>query len=238
MIKSLFKRMFNRFGYNITRYSISTSIDLQMLKMLELQDINCIIDIGANTGQFGSHLRRMGYKGKIVSFEPISSAYEILKQKSKDDELWTVAPRMALGDSEGSEVLNIAQNLQSSSFREMLPSHSNAAPESVYVDRERVDVYRLDSVFARFTHPDDKVLLKIDTQGYEDKVLEGAKNTISNVQGVQLELSTCSLYENQENYQYFMDILTKHGLSLWGVESVFVDTSTGRLLQFDAIFFR
>jgi hypothetical protein len=81
-------------------------------------------------------------------------------------------------------------------------------------------------------------MLKIDTQGYEMAVLRGAEKMLPRLAGVQLELSLAPLYEGQTLYLELIDWLRARGFDLWSVIPGFVDPSSGRMLQFDGVFFR
>ncbi len=86
--------------------------------------------LALNIGQYAKLLREFGYSGRIVSFEPLSSAYSQLKAVSKKDPLWEIAPQAAIGNQEGEIIINIAGNSYSSSALPMLDAHLESAPES------------------------------------------------------------------------------------------------------------
>lgn len=238
-MKSIFKGIFRAFGYELKAFDPATSESAQFMKMLSTHKVNLVLDVGANVGQFGKkNLRDAGYRGRIVSFEPTLEAWNQLMARSQNDSYWTVAPRMAIGDSDGEIEIHISGNSQSSSILNMLDTHAEAAPESRYVGSERVPLCRLDSVAIDYISEGSVVFLKIDTQGYEGRVLDGAKNLLTKVAGVQLELSLLPLYENQRLYDDLISQLKLIGFDLWAVSPAFVDPKNGRLLQMDATFFR
>ena len=80
--------------------------------------------------------------------------------------------------------------------------------------------------------------MKIDTQGYEDRVLKGATELLNRTTGVQLELSLIPLYKGQLLYDEIIKKLEAIGFELWSINPVFTEPVTGRLLQVDATFFR
>ena len=120
----------------------------------------------------------------------------------------------------------------------MLKSHSEAAPESAYIGKELVKLITLDSIFKNYKNNYKKILLKIDTQGNELDVLIGAKESLAEIYGVQIELSTIQLYENQKIYNYYIDYFQNQNFQLWNIFPAFVDPKTGRVLQFDALFIK
>mgnify|MGYP003640820337 CR=1 FL=1 len=198
--------------------------------------IDLLFDVGANTGQYALQSRKGGYKGRIISFEPLPDAHATLLAKSKKDTLWTIHERCAIGSAPGVAEINISKNSYSSSLRKMLSSHSSAAPESLYIGKAKTNVIALDSVFESYSKPNDRVFLKIDTQGFETEVLNGVCGHLRNVCVVQLELSVIPLYENQDLYRYYLDFFEKNGFVLWSLVPGFFHPGTGQLLQFDAVF--
>jgi FkbM family methyltransferase len=201
-------------------------------------EIDLVLDVGANQGQFASEIRRGGYTGKIVSFEPLSDAHSKLLPASAKDAAWDVYARCALGDHSGEIEINIAGNSLSSSILPMLSAHQTAAPESAYQGRELVSVKTLDSVATPYMKSASAPFLKIDTQGYESKVLDGAGITLPFVRGVLVELSLVPLYKGQPLWMEMIERLEAAGFVLWCFSPVFSDPRDGRTLQVDGVFYR
>jgi FkbM family methyltransferase len=238
-LKDAIKSVARRLGLEVRRFAPVTSYAAQLQAMLAWHRIDLILDVGANVGQFGTELRRQaGYSGRIVSFEPMQSAHARLTSAARGDPLWEVAPRAAIGASEGTITINVAGNSVSSSVLPMLESHASAAPESRYANTEQVRLATLDALAPPYLRMDSRVYLKIDTQGYEAQVLQGARDTLTRVQGVQLELSLIPLYDGQVLAPELLQQMHAAGLELWAVTPAFTDPKSGRLLQVDAAFFR
>jgi len=237
-MKSFFKRLLRRFDLEFRNFSIEKSENARFFTMLSHHKVNTIFDIGANEGQFGVILRDFGYKGKIISFEPLTNAREELYRISQDDPFWEIAPQAAIGDEDGEIEINISGNSESSSVLNMLDSHLEAAPSSKYISKEKVPLRKLDTLLPDFIEPDSVVFLKIDTQGYEEKVMNGAKELIKNIVGLQLEISLVPLYETHSLLDDMLQNLKEKGFELWGISTVFSDPHTAQLLQIDATFFR
>jgi FkbM family methyltransferase len=201
-------------------------------------NIDTVLDIGANFGGFAQLLRKdLGYAHRIISFEPLSSAFELLKANAKRDPNWEVL-NLALGDTEEKREINIAGRSSSSSLLDMLPSHLKAAPESKYIGREIVEVRRLDSIFGNLCKPTNRVYMKIDTQGFESKVLKGAENSLMQIDTVQMEMSLVPLYEGEILFNEMCMLMTEKGYSLVAIEAGLSNQNTGQLLQVDGIFHR
>jgi len=238
VIQSFIKRAIRHFGFDLRRYNATNAQPAQLKLMLDSRKVNLIFDVGANSGQFGRLLRTSGYRGRIVSFEPLHAARQQLLMVSHGDTSWEIGPRAALGSEHGEVTMHVAANAASSSILRMLPTHSTAAPESRYVGKEVVAIRRLDSLAADLIRPESIPFLKIDTQGYEDRVLEGAGAILDQIVGLQLEMSLVPLYEDQKLFNEMHGVVQAMGFSLWAIWPSFVEPVSGRLLQVDATYFR
>ena len=167
------------------------------------------------------HARDIGYKGKIISFEPLPDAYEKILKNSKNDPLWTVHKRYALGSCISEMEINISQNSQSSSILQMNHLHSSSAPESTYIGKTKTNVITLDSIFNSYRNNNEKTFLKIDVQGFESEVLKGLSLNLKNIFAVEIELSVVPLYKKQELCNYFFNFFEKNGFTLWSLVPVF-----------------
>lgn len=233
-MRKLLGRMLRKGGYQFNKYPNS---DLaRRIKIMNYCNINILFDIGANNGQYAKKLREIGYKGKIVSFEPLKSAFELLRKSSSNDNNWIIN-NYALGNEDTHSIINIAGNSQSSSILKMLPKHLKSAPESKYVSEEKIEIKKLDSVFSSFCNENENnIMLKIDTQGYEKNVIDGAEKFLSHVMIIQLEMSIVPLYESEMLYIDMIDYLNHKGFQLFSLENGFSDLVSGQLLQVDGIF--
>lgn len=234
VVKSAFKSL----GLEVHRYSANASPTAQTVSALKHYEIDLIFDIGANQGQFASQIRNGGYLGEIVSFEPLLDAHSVLENVCKKDDKWSVYPRCALGDNNGEIEINVAGNSVSSSILPMLESHKMAAPSSVYRGKETVNIKTLDSVAGEYLSTGKRLFLKIDTQGFEWQVLNGACVTLPRVCGILLELTFVPLYEGQRLWRETIDRLEAEGFYLWALQPGFIDPVNGRMLQADGMFFR
>jgi FkbM family methyltransferase len=238
-IKHALKKSIRSAGWNVARYNVQTSPSLALCGMLAANGITTVLDVGAHEGGFALSLREAGYKGRIVSFEPLRATHEKLSQNARHDPNWTVADRMAIGDHDGSVVIHISGNSgASSSALRMLDTHVKSDPNSAYVGAEEVPLHKLDTIFQRFVTGSGNTFLKMDVQGFEKSVLDGAAAVLDRVQGIHTELSLVLLYEGQPLIEEMYSRLTKSGFCLWSVVPGFTDATTGRLLQLDGIFFR
>lgn len=237
-LKRTIKHTLRSLGLELHRFSPASSKNARLMACLDHCGINMVLDIGANEGQFGEELRVGGYKSDIVSFEPMADAHSKLLLRSQNDPKWQAAARVAIGADCGTIELNVSANSVSSSVLPMLAAHTNAAPESAYSARENVPLLSLDEAAAPYIKEVDHILLKIDTQGYEWQVLDGAPKLIARARAVLIELSLVQLYEGQHLWLECVARLESAGFTLWALEPVFVDLNNGRTLQMDGFFVR
>jgi FkbM family methyltransferase len=242
MLTKMIKTLARGFGFDISRYRPDTHHDARYAHLLRTRDIHLILDVGANAGQYGSLLRSdFGYRGRILSFEPLTAAHAALTARAAADplRLWEVAPRLALGAVNGTTTIHVAGNSVSSSILPMQPSHESAAPQSVGRGVEEITISRLDDVVRqRSISIDRHVLLKIDTQGYELEVLKGAAETVAAVGATQTEMSFQPLYGGQPLFDEVYAYLAERGFTVFDIIPGFSDPQSGRLLQADGIFVR
>jgi FkbM family methyltransferase len=233
MTKEFIKRLFYRVGY--LPVNIKDLPQGKRAQLIESLNINRVLDVGANTGQFARELRSFGYSGEIVSFEPLSEAFALLNQHAERDNRWQ-AVNCALGDSEGEVEINISANSYSSSILNIKTRHTNAAPDSVYVGKETVNVKMLDSLYTKYCRETDRVLLKLDTQGFEASVLAGAKETLGTLTAIQMELSLVPMYEKEVLFLPMIRTMEEAGFQLVGLAPGFSNPETGQLYQVDCFF--
>ena len=221
-------------GVSITRSPLAHPA--QRLRLLRSERITTVLDVGASIGEYGHSLRRTGYKGRIVSYEPMQAAFEQLRARVAGDPGWTCR-QVALGAEAGTADLHVAADWVSSSLLAQLPPMAVAAPQARHEADERVTVATLDDERDHWS-PDDRLFLKLDVQGYEAQVLQGAAKTLDAVRGIEMELSLDALYDGQVLLAENVEALRGLGFELVSVENVFVDQHVPRLLQIDGLFAR
>lgn len=227
------KMVAHRAGFDVSRDTFKHRFVYQMHQ----HGIDTVVDVGANTGQFAELLRRSGFTGRIHSVEPLQSAYDTMTAASRRDAAWTVQ-RAAVSAEPGTLVMNVSGNSVSSSVLPMLERHANAAPAAQYVGQEEAVATTVDEIVSSYDLDPERALLKIDVQGYEREVLDGAAKTLSSFRAVRTEMSLVPLYEGQALMPEIVDHLSRRGFDLWFVEPGFTEPDTRRLLQLDGVFFR
>jgi len=213
----------------------------QVAWILRDREINCVLDVGANVGQFGRSLRRSGYTGRIVSFEPVSHMAARLRAAAEGDPDWHVF-EFALGDDPGELEINIAHGnkknlgtmsslLPPSEFGQMWSTKLRDLPTEV------ITVRRLDSVFEEAVQgiADPRVYLKMDTQGYDLKAFAGAGQYLDKVLGLQSEVSCLPIYDGMPHMLDQLAAYEAAGFSPAGMYAVSRDRTSLRVIEFDIV---
>ena len=238
-LNKLAKNILNKFGYDIHKINSSSESAINLKKGLQENNIDLVLDIGGNIGQFGKWLLDdINFKGKIISFEPITKAHNELVSASSAYNKWIVHERCAIGDFDGETVINISENLVSSSVLPINEAHTNIESKSKYISSEKTPIFKIDSLVNQIDIKDYNCLLKIDTQGFEKEVLDGASKSLSSFKGIICELSTTTLYDGQSLWVDVISQIESAGFELWSIGNGFTDHKTGKALQLDSVFFR
>lgn len=232
-----------RLKLGVRRLLLRADLDLgrdafvsRVARTLADRDLDTVLDIGANEGQYAALLRAAGFGGRIISVEPLPDAFDRLLQRSRTDDEW-VARRLAVGAQPGSTTIRVSANSYSSSVLPLTDAHLDAAPGSRVVRTIDADVTTVVALAQTHHLSPERTLLKIDTQGFEGAVLDGAGDWLMRVAAVQLEVSHVELYAGQALEPELTARLAGHGLVPW-TNDPGISAADGRLLQSDVLFVR
>ncbi|KQN93050.1 hypothetical protein ASE95_10735 [Sphingomonas sp. Leaf231] len=186
MLSALANKIMNRFGVEAVRAATFGNF-------LRTRDIDLVVDVGANLGQFAEGVRERGFTGRLHSFEPVGKVFKALEQRAASDPKWTVT-RAALGAAPGAVEINLYDNHTLNSLHALDDvTARRLAVDPTVLGTETVPMTTLDAALAG--DPARSILLKIDTQGHERAVLEGAGETLARTSALLLELPVVALYE-------------------------------------------
>lgn len=209
----------------------------QLRSLLEQRRVDLVLDVGANEGQFARSLRAI-YGGDIISFEPVSSAFERLALASAGDSRWQVH-NFALGSEAGEQTIHISnRSVFSSLLKGNEFSVQRFGEEAQQVQEERIRVRRLDTFLEEHV-PDvagRRVFLKMDTQGYDSKVFAGMGRFTQYVVAMHSELSAIPLYEQMVHWTDSIVMYERAGFSVAGMFPVSRDK--GAVVEYDCLFVR
>lgn len=230
-IKQKIQNLFNKFGYEVKKIDRSTKFS-----WLSNEDIKTVLDIGANVGQFRTQIHSLLPNALIYSFEPIKSCFDELKQNTNNlDRCFCY--NIALGEDNTQQIIYRNDFTPSSSMLPLRHLHIEAFPRVANVRQEIIEVRRLDD-FANTINLVDNILIKIDVQGFKDKVMRGGANTIKRAKILIVETSFEPLYQDQLLFDGIYNMLRTMGFVLRGTEDILRHPKNGRILQCDSIFYK
>jgi FkbM family methyltransferase len=238
-MKNIFKKFLASFGVGIHRVPTPEELkDTKNREVLWLRKlgIKTVIDIGANTGQFAASMNEIFPDARLYSFEPQKDCYEELLIKFKDVSCFH-AFNIALGNEAGELEFYRNDYSQSSSLLPMAELHKTSYPFTKNSMLDKVEVTLLDNIFQQL-EIETPFLIKVDVQGFEDKVIEGGKKTFSQAKVVIIEMSFEVLYEGQKLFDEMYQIMRNFGFEYRGSLQQLLNPDDGRVLQEDAIFMR
>ena len=208
--------------------------------VLHRMEVTCVLDVGANRGQFAKRLRRAGYRGRIVSFEPLPEVAEILEKAAADDPDWHVR-RWGLGDVTGTMEMEVAGGqARMSSLRPPSEFGKSWTSKLGEMGSTQVSVLRLEEVFDELVEGigEPRVYLKLDTQGYDLQAFAGAGGCLDRVVGMQSEVSALPIYDGVPRLTEQLSVYESAGFELTGMFPVIMDQPTMRVIEFDAVMIR
>ena len=203
-------------------------------------DINCVLDVGGNVGEYGRLLRSGGFTGRIVSFEPVSHTADRLRDAAKDDPDWHVI-ECALGETEEkAEITVVGGRGATSSLLDVSEFGKAWSPRLQGVAKQMVDVRRLDSVFDSAVSGMDapRVFMKMDTQGYDLPAFRGAGERLEDILGLQSEVASVPLYEGMARLPEQIAAYEEAGFESTGMFPVTRDRKSLRVIEFDVVMIR
>ena len=203
-------------------------------EFLAYLDVDCVLDVGANIGQYASSLRAIAkFRGTILSFEPNPVAFAKLSAACSADPDWHCFP-YALGDKSSSSLLNVAQSDVFSSLLEPGGgSQQHFAEQTRTVQKAEVEVVALDDIFDEFKtrFAFSRAFLKMDTQGFDLRVTAGARRALKCIVGIMSEVSVVPLYEQQPSFQECIDAFNQDGFEPIGLFNVHAGSGFAPLLE-------
>ena len=229
--------LLRRIGYAVVwRNPRGHSLPTHLAALFSHLGINCVLDVGAHWGEYGRALRRHGYRGRIVSFEPVRANVARLEAERRGDPDWQVRSA-ALGSVRGSTTINVAHDTSLSSFlTAAAPLNEKVGTAIAVGGHEEVEVLTLDDVVPDATAgiAAPRVFLKLDTQGWDLEVLRGGAQTVPSMLGLQLEVAVLPLYEGMPRYADAIAEVEALGFELTGVYPVAYDGL--RVVELDCVF--
>ena len=238
-MKKLIRNVLNKCGFDIVRLRNSNdNFSKHILNVFADKKIDCIIDVGANAGQYGMFLRGIGYKGHIVSFEPINSVFNLLKTKCDRDDKWSCY-NLALGDKNEEKIINVYKSTVFSSFLKANAYSKNIWRSLEDVKPESVKVVKLEDVYEDMIGSlgCTNCMLKLDTQGYDKHVFDGARGCLKHIAVLQSELSLIPVYDGMPQVYDLLREFHKNNFYISGMYPINRDESLA-VIEYDCVLVR
>ena len=229
------RRLARRAGYELRQYTPLRSFAAARDELIARRGVDVVLDVGANAGQYGELLRERGYRGRLVSLEPVAEAFAELERRARADGNWN-AVQVAASDADGELTLNVTGDSRSTSAlarNERFADLPGWAPKETQV----VPARTLDGLVPELLRAGERAYLKLDVQGYERQVLTGASETIDRFEAIELELSVTPLYEGQPGLSEMLPLLAECGFRPVSLEPILLDEE-GILMELDGLFAR
>ncbi|HEU0079370.1 MAG TPA: FkbM family methyltransferase, partial [Longimicrobiaceae bacterium] len=229
-------RLVRQMGVDVVAYPRWNTTPWALKTLLPQLGVDCVLDVGGHFGEFGALLREIGYRGEIVSFEPLPESFARLRERCAADPKWRALP-IAVGAEEGELPINVTAGTEFASFLVPDAGAWEEYRDAMRVERtEVVPVRRLDAVLDEVLAGADgrRLFLKSDTQGYDLHVMEGAGERIRDMLGVQAELPVKPLYHGMPGLAEALSYLEGKGFELFGLYPVNHD-GDGRVIEFDCV---
>lgn len=231
------QRSLERMGVAVHKYPADRTLVILRRGLLQELAVDVVWDIGASDGKYGDELRKGGYRGWIISCEPLRVSFQKLQGRCLQDGRWRCF-EVAAGRVEGDATLHVSGNRDSSSLLEMRPRHLEAAPASKWEEEQRVKVVPLDWLLNEVGDLGPTQAMKLDVQGFEKEVLEGAPKILERVRLLEVELSLVPLYVGQALFPEVHTWLLNRGFGLRWIEPGFTDHKRGEILQVECLYSR
>lgn len=230
-----------RMGYYVGVLPPTTdTLRTHLARVLDALHVNCVVDVGAHHGQFGALVRSTGYRGRLLSFEPVPSSFRVLTAQAAGDAEWRCL-QYALGSEGGTRPMYVTSASSCASFLEPSAAARKAlGAESVAVrDVFEIEVLRLDAIMDTLVHDlrRPRIFLKMDTQGHDLEVLHGAAGSMDAIVGLQSELAVQAMYDGMPDFRTALDHMHALGFALSGLFPVALDREL-RIIELDCIMIR
>jgi FkbM family methyltransferase len=236
ILKRLIKAGLNQIGVDVSRRQKSPSLTLLGLRSMPIQTV---IDVGANTGQFAKKASRVFPNATLYCFEPLPEPFRLLSTWAQAQRGRVVPYNLALGERDGDVEMFLHKDHTSSSS--LLTT--TALAEQYYPftkEQTRISVRQatLDGVFEKLS---DKlsleILVKVDVQGYEDRVIMGGSRLLTKASACILEVSLDTLYHGQSGFRELLTMLDDLGYRYGGnLDQTYAED--GHCVFLDAVFLK
>ena len=230
-------RVLDVLGYDVSKKTKQAKLNSHLSELLKHLDVNVVIDVGANAGQYARRLRKIGYSGRIICYEPLNQMAAVLEKLAHaDPDL--IFRDMAAGTESTSATINISPDTSWSSLKafsdygqtRFSSQHRESVPQDIHIERLDADVPPLIKDIE-----DPRIFLKLDTQGFDLEAFSGAQKLHEKIVGLQAEVAFLSIYADTPRYAESMATYEAAGFETTGLFPVKRDRKTLRMIEMDCV---
>jgi FkbM family methyltransferase len=238
MMKKAVKKILQAAGFELRRINKNKFQPNREDRFTWIRNLNIqtVIDVGANTGQFAAEIHAILPEAAICSFEPLRECYASLVDNMSHVQKFR-AFNFALGNEDSQIEMHRNDFTPSSSILRMNHLCRQAFPFTSKDVIEKVAIRRLDHV-AKDLDLVDNILIKLDVQGVEDRVIAGGARTIEVAKLLIVEMSFESLYDGQPLFDTIYETVKRMGFVYHGNFGQLLNPIDGNILQADGIFIK
>jgi FkbM family methyltransferase len=230
MIRSFIKAL----GYEVIKSKRSPNFESHLKNILQQSQFDVVLDVGANKGQFAHAVRKAGFAGQILSFEPVASTFATLQQQSQSDSMWKVF-QLALGEVKEQKKINVFDASDFSSLLKPSEFGKETFDQLKTMREELIEINTLDNfLLENGLSQYKKILLKMDTQGFDLSVFRGAKETLGCICAIVSEVSFAPIYDGMPNYHAALSEYESHGFAITGLFPV-TRKSNQAIIEMDCV---
>jgi len=228
MIKKLVKKAINKLGFDLKRYNSSNKqVNFDDLLKDKISKNPIIFDVGGNKGQSIEKYLKIFDKPIIHSFEPIKNEFDYMNKKFKNNKN-IFLNNFALGDKTEEKKFNVTAKTGNSSFNKInlgtdwlnvKSKRYNTTEEGYVTSVQKVNVIKLDD-YCKDNNISLIDLVKIDTQGYEDKVLKGSLNSIkqNKIKAIVTEIMFDNVYDKYFSFSDIEKFIVPYNFRMVGID--------------------
>ena len=222
IIKKSVQKILGSLGYEIQKKGFSNNFEVLAKLINKTENIN-IFDVGANEGRWIDSVNEFFKKPNIHAFEPSEKEFQILKEKYSGERN-IVLNNFALGEVEDEQYFNINYKGGLNSFYDVnqntnwfrrQQNNKKVFNENFTLKKQKVSINTIDNYLIS-KNIEFIDIVKIDTQGYEPKVLEGALNALKSkkIQTILAEIIISDIYKSNVSFFELEKNLINNGYKL------------------------
>lgn len=215
IVKKIIRKWLNNYGFQIVPIS---QHPLSNFMGIDKMDIGMILDIGANAGQFATKIHSILPEALIYSFEPLQNAFDDLQKTFVEKNIKGKTFNFALGDEAGeAEIFLHEEHSPSSSILSTTSHHESLDLRTHLQKKEKIAIRTLDEVYTtEGISSGTGLFIKMDVQGFEDRVIIGGRTVIRKAIAVLAEINLDPLYEKQADFKSISTLLYDLGFRYAG----------------------